>query len=63
MVEADIDRSASMGTIQLKVFRVIEHGLTRDAPHGQRQENLEIAEKALKGRSISHATGFGRPIP
>lgn len=51
----DKDRAKNLGVIEVQVFRIILGEATkfgRRAP--MRKENLELSEKALKGKAISH---------
>ncbi|KAK8099879.1 hypothetical protein PG999_010253 [Apiospora kogelbergensis] len=57
----DKDRAKNLGVIEVQVFRIILGEATkfgRRAP--MRKENLELSEKALKGKAISHGASYGK---
>lgn len=56
-VKQDIKRAKHLGLIEVKVRRVLV-GETIPEPQYRDKENAEfsIAEKALKGRAVSHGT-------
>jgi hypothetical protein len=58
VLNRDKKRAAGLGIIRVEVFRARDMGQTT-APAGNPKHNdMSIAEKALKGRAISHGTGF-----
>lgn len=65
MEDSDSERIASekefasnLGVIEIKVWRCDETGLSNYLPLAKEIEAIELAEKSLKGRAISHGTGF-----
>ncbi|KAI1469458.1 uncharacterized protein F4812DRAFT_470407 [Daldinia caldariorum] len=60
-VEKDVKIARHLGLIQVKVFRCIPLGTYRKpTPRSdfQQSDKLELAEKSLKGKAISHGTSF-----
>ncbi|KAI0837300.1 hypothetical protein F5Y06DRAFT_304721 [Hypoxylon sp. FL0890] len=59
----DLRRLEQIGTIEVKFYRVIESGGEGEdfRPPNTTPIDLEVAETALKGKAISHGTGFSAP--
>ncbi|KAI0484376.1 hypothetical protein GGR56DRAFT_22768 [Xylariaceae sp. FL0804] len=59
-VQSDTRIAKDLGVIEVQFKRVTEHGSNlADSSHfSARQGNFELAEKALKGKAISHGTSF-----
>ena len=59
-VKKDAQRAKHLGEIEVLVRRVIVGDDIKDASKNRGQQNgeLSIAEKALKGRALSHATRY-----
>ncbi|KAI2613313.1 hypothetical protein GGR54DRAFT_643109 [Hypoxylon sp. NC1633] len=58
-VKRDIAAAKGLGVIEVRVDRVITHGRHSRSPHRPRDRaNLELSEKALKGKAISHRVSF-----
>ncbi|KAI0138517.1 hypothetical protein F4776DRAFT_56427 [Hypoxylon sp. NC0597] len=61
-VERDTKVAKDLGLIEIQVFRCIHLGNTpiRHRPSLRGTRELELAEKSLKGRAMSHGTSFSR---
>ncbi|KAK2001852.1 hypothetical protein LX36DRAFT_652853 [Colletotrichum falcatum] len=60
-VKADTKKAKSMGVIEVFIYPMIITGPSRYTGrdhHYAQNDNFEIAEKALKGRAVSHGTSF-----
>ncbi|CCF37435.1 hypothetical protein CH063_08763 [Colletotrichum higginsianum] len=61
-VESDSTRAKLLGTIEVFIYPIIITGPSRYIGSGHRHETqrdgFNIAEKALKGRAVSHGTSF-----
>ncbi|TKW59438.1 hypothetical protein CTA1_10229 [Colletotrichum tanaceti] len=61
-VESDSTRAKLLGTIEVFIYSMIITGPSRYISSGHRHETqrdgFNIAEKALKGRAVSHGTSF-----
>ncbi|KFY91498.1 hypothetical protein V498_05436 [Pseudogymnoascus sp. VKM F-4517 (FW-2822)] len=58
-IDQDVKDAAALGQITVDVFRVKVGADTNFRPSLPRQTVSEIAEKAVKGRALSHGTAFG----
>ncbi|KAK7948209.1 uncharacterized protein PG986_009095 [Apiospora aurea] len=58
-VENEREQVRELGTIELRVIRVQELGDSTFKPITKTSGLVEVAEKSLKGRAISHGTQFG----
>ncbi|KAK8094557.1 hypothetical protein PG997_001242 [Apiospora hydei] len=58
-VENEREQVRELGTIELRVIRVQELGGSTFNPSTKTSGLVEVAEKSLKGRAISHGTQFG----
>ncbi|KAI0107095.1 hypothetical protein GGR51DRAFT_559780 [Nemania sp. FL0031] len=60
-LEEDIKLAKGLGTIEVKFTRAIQHGdRYRKSPgHESISGALELAEKSLKGKAVSHSTSYG----
>ncbi|KAI1873395.1 hypothetical protein JX265_005017 [Neoarthrinium moseri] len=58
-VDSDCRAAVNMGTVDIKFFRVQVNGSSEKYMNNLLgAKNLELAEKALKGRTVSHGTTF-----
>jgi hypothetical protein len=59
-VKEDLKRAKHLGLIRVKMYRTVKPPTTaaryRDADEAKEKHDLSIAEKALKGRAVSHGT-------
>ncbi|KAH9907773.1 hypothetical protein F4778DRAFT_777151 [Xylariomycetidae sp. FL2044] len=63
-VVRDAEIAKDLGVIEVKVFRVIEGGASKWKRNVETQDKgFELAEKSLKGKSISHGTSYSRGEP
>ncbi|KAI1808702.1 hypothetical protein F4811DRAFT_569488 [Daldinia bambusicola] len=66
-VENDVKRARHLGLIQAEIFRCIVLGTYRSSECSafKQSDKLELAEKSLKGKAISHGTSLssGRHVP
>ncbi|KAI0137269.1 hypothetical protein BJ170DRAFT_689615 [Xylariales sp. AK1849] len=60
-VTDDQMKAKSMGMIELKAFRVVEHGACEFTPELSGTKSLELAKNSLKGSAVSHGTTFADP--
>ncbi|KAK8039243.1 hypothetical protein PG993_007654 [Apiospora rasikravindrae] len=58
-VENEREKVRDLGVIELRVIRVQELGSSSFKPSTETSGLVEVAEKSLKGRAISHGTQFG----
>ncbi|OTA57242.1 hypothetical protein K449DRAFT_140071 [Hypoxylon sp. EC38] len=60
----DLRKLERMGTIEVRFYRVIELKDDDDGfqPQKTSPADFELAEKALKGKAISHGAGFSAPM-
>ncbi|OIW27445.1 hypothetical protein CONLIGDRAFT_633807 [Coniochaeta ligniaria NRRL 30616] len=57
----DTERAAGLGSIRVEVWRSLNKGLTDPVEQAPKKTDMSIAEKALKGRAISHGTTLSTP--
>ncbi|KAK7932154.1 hypothetical protein PG985_002866 [Apiospora marii] len=61
-VQRDKAKTKDLGVIEVRVFRIILREATDfQAGTAARKQDLELSEKALKGKAISHGASYGRP--
>lgn len=64
-VQRDLNIAKGLGVIEVRVLRVINNGLEEARPRlssrNQELNTFELAEKSLKGKSISHGASFSPP--
>ncbi|KAI0136861.1 hypothetical protein BJ170DRAFT_589823 [Xylariales sp. AK1849] len=58
-VEKDMEVAKNLGVIEVKVMRGTEHGDEAPMNSKVKNKNLELSEKSLKGKAISHGTTLG----
>ncbi|KAI0502814.1 hypothetical protein F5B22DRAFT_652697 [Xylaria bambusicola] len=60
-IERDLQVVKGLGTIEVKFTRAIKSGneYTRNHASGCTSATLELAEKSLKGKAVSHGTSYG----
>ncbi|KAF7521556.1 hypothetical protein G7054_g12413 [Neopestalotiopsis clavispora] len=57
-VEKDMKTAKDMGLIEVKFLRGTQHGTIAFSKQHRQPDKFEFAEKALKGKAISHGTTF-----
>ncbi|KAI1083945.1 hypothetical protein F5B20DRAFT_576883 [Whalleya microplaca] len=61
--EHDLKRVKRMGSIEVRVYRAIEHAADDEfRPEGPTPVDFGVSAKALKGKTISHGAGYSTPV-
>ncbi|KAB5585798.1 hypothetical protein GE09DRAFT_1180965 [Coniochaeta sp. 2T2.1] len=61
-IKTDSAAAVSLGTIRIEVWCGLEQGACLPPARTDKQAKLSLAEKALKGKAVSHGTSLAAPI-
>ncbi|EFQ30103.1 hypothetical protein CGRA01v4_00984 [Colletotrichum graminicola] len=64
-ITEDLEVVNHLGKIEVIIYRAVKHGRKRKSKPSNVMSKTELAEKAMKGKNLSHGTGFseGRNVP
>lgn len=58
VIKKDMEAAASLGVIRVEAWRTLKDGVAQAPSQTESQTKLTVAEKALKGRAVSHGTSY-----